>query len=67
MNPEFRRYFAPFIAFIFLGLMYVFNQITKEQGHKPHDSYKIEPNEMDTTKRPETGEIRFNTSSDFKH
>lgn len=67
MNPEYRKYFAPLIAFLFLGLMYVFNQITKEQDHKTHDTYKIEPNELDTTKRPETGEIRFDTSSDSKH
>lgn len=64
MKPEYRKFVAPLIAFLFLGLMYIFNQISKEHDPKTNDSYKIEPNEMDTTTRPETGEIRFDTSSD---
>lgn len=64
MNPEYRKFFAPLFAFLFLGLMFVFNQITKEQGSKTYETNKTEPNEMDTTKRPETGEIRFDNFND---
>ncbi len=54
------------IAILFLGLMYMYNQRTKEQNRVTYNSNNTELNEIDTNKRPETGEIRFDNTNDSK-
>jgi putative Mn2+ efflux pump MntP len=66
MNLDFRKYFAPIIAILFLGLMFIYNQLTKEQNPVTYNSNNTELNEIDTKKRPETGEIRFDNTNDSK-
>ena len=66
MNRDFRKYFAPIIAILFLGLMFIYNQRIKEQNPATYNSNNTELNEIDTTKRPETGEIRFDNTNDSK-